>query len=167
MADNNNKDVEPMKTGKDFVKRDPNEIKWKDRKHWLWFPWSFTKYEVRNERLYVQSGFFTSNYDETLLYRITDLRLTRSLGQKLCGTGTITVYTKVDTAPEIVLKNIKHSVQVKDYLSQLIETIRDQKNVIGKEFFGAAGMGMGGHPLHDMDEDGIDDCLQGGPPPFN
>ena len=62
MAEQNNS-TEPIKTGKDYVKRDPNEIKWKDRKHHLWFPFSFTKYEVRNERLYVQSGFFNSNYD--------------------------------------------------------------------------------------------------------
>ena len=152
------------KTPKDFVKRDPNEVKWKDRKHWLWFPWSFTKYEVRNGRLYVQSGFFTSKYDETLLYRVTDLQLTRSFGQKICGTGTIRVFTKVDTAREIELKNIKHPLRVKEYLSELIETIRDQKNVVGKEFYGA---GMQDHPMHDMDGDGIDDCFQGGPPPFS
>lgn len=27
-------------------------------------------------------------------------------------------------------------IQVKDYLSELVETIRDQKNIIGKEFYG-------------------------------
>ncbi len=163
MADINQNSV-MNKTPKDFVKRDPNEVKWKDRKHWLWFPWSFTKYEVRNGRLYVQSGFFTSKYDETLLYRVTDLQLTRSFGQKICGTGTIRVFTKVDTAREIELKNIKHPLRVKEYLSELIETIRDQKNVVGKEFYGA---GMQDHPMHDMDNDGIDDCFQGGPPPFS
>ena len=160
MADNEN-----VKTGLDYVKRDPNEVKWRDRKHHLWFPFSFTIYEVRNERLYVQRGLFSTSFDETLLYRVTDLRLTRTLGQKIFGTGTIAVYTKVDTAREILLENIKHSKEVKAYLSELIETIRDQKNVVGKEFYGA-GM-MDGHPMHDMDHDGIDDCLQGGPPPFN
>ena len=74
-------------------------------------------------------------------------------------------YTKVDTAREILLENIKHSKEVKAYLSELIETIRDQKNVVGKEFYGA-GM-MDGHIMHDMDGDGVDDCLQGGPPPFH
>lgn len=27
---------------------------WKDRKHWMWFPFSFTKYRVENDRLYVK-----------------------------------------------------------------------------------------------------------------
>ena len=136
MADTNQNSV-MNKTPKDYVKRDPNEVKWKDR---------------------------TSKYDETLLYRVTDLQLTRSFGQKICGTGTIRVFTKVDTAREIELKNIKHPLRVKEYLSELIETIRDQKNVVGKEFYGA---GMQDHPMHDMDNDGIDDCFQGGPPPFS
>ena len=83
MADNEN-----VKTGLDYVKRDPNEVKWRDRKHHLWFPFSFTIYEVRNERLYVQRGLFSTSFDETLLYRVTDLRLTRTLGQKIFGTGT-------------------------------------------------------------------------------
>ncbi len=160
MADNTN-----LTTGQDYVKRDPNEVKWRDRKHYLWFPFSFTKYEVKNERLYVQRGLLSTTYDETLLYRITDIRLTRNIGQKIFGTGTISIFTRVDTAGEIRLENIKHCKEVREYLSELIETIRDQKNVVGKEFYGA-GM-MDGHIMHDMDHDGIDDYLQGGPPPFN
>ena len=64
------------------------EILWEDRKHWLWFPFSFTKYTLTEDRLYSQQGFLNTHYDELLLYRVTDLCLTRSLGQKLCGTGT-------------------------------------------------------------------------------
>ena len=25
---------------------------WKDRKHWMWFPFSFTKYRIEDGRLY-------------------------------------------------------------------------------------------------------------------
>ena len=134
---------------------DPDKVLWSDRKHWLWFPWTFTKYEVRNERLYVQRGLFSTTYDETLLYRIVDLRLSRTFGQKICGTGTIHIFTRVDTAGEIELRNIKNAVKVKDYLSKVVEEIRKDKNVVGKEFFGA-GMSHG----IDIDGDGIadEDC---------
>ncbi len=64
---------------------------WKDRKHFMWFPFSFTTYEVRNDRLYEQQGLFTTHYDEVLLYRVVDLCLTRSFSQKIFGTGTITL----------------------------------------------------------------------------
>lgn len=132
------------------MSEDLQEIKWADRKHWMWFPWTFTKYKIQNERLYVQRGLLRTTYDETLLYRIVDLRLERSLLQKIFGTGTIRVFTKVDVAGEILLENIKKSVEVKSYISDLVENTRRAKNVVGKEFFGT-----GAHHGVDLDGDGI------------
>lgn len=128
------------------------DILWKDRKHWLWFPFSFTKYQVTKDRLYVQRGFFNTTYDETLLYRIVDFRMTRTLGQKLCGTGTIHIFTRVDVQRELELKNIRHCGDVNRLLSGLVEDIRNEKKVVGKEFYGA--MAPGGRP----DYEAIDDC---------
>ena len=84
-----------------------NKIIWQDRKHFMWFPISFTKYEIKNDRLYQETGLFSTHYDELLLYRITDLCLRRNLSQKIFGTGTVILYTNA----------------------------RDKKKVVGKEFF--------------------------------
>ena len=127
---------------------------WSDRKHWLWFPFSFTTYYVKGGRLYVSSGLFSSREDECLLYRITDISLTRSLGQKICGTGTIHMNTKDRSTPVIHLENIKNPSRVKDMLSNLIESEREAHNVVGKEMYGAVGH-MG--PMEfdsDLDMDG-------------
>lgn len=110
---------------------------WKDRKHVLWFPITHTKYEVRNERLYVQKGLLRTTFDETLLYRITDIQLTRTLGQKLCGTGTILLCTKIDHDAHIALQNVKHPKRVKELLSDAIEQARIDNDVVGKEFYDA------------------------------
>lgn len=110
-------------------------IVWQDRKHFMWFPISFTKYEIKNERLYQETGLFNTHYDELLLYRITDLCLQRNLLQKIFGTGTIILYTKADSEREIYLKNIKNAKEVKELVSKLVEEARDKKKVIGKEFF--------------------------------
>lgn len=112
---------------------------WEDRKHHLWFPISFTKYSVENERLYVNSGFLSSREDECLLYRITDISLTRSLGQRIFGTGTVELCTKDQSTPVIRLENIAHPVAVKRMLSDLIEKERTAKNVVGRDMYGAAG----------------------------
>lgn len=112
-----------------------NNTVWKDRKHFMWFPISFTKYEIKNERLYQETGLFNTHYDELLLYRITDLCLKRSLAQKIFGTGTIVLSTKADSDKEVLLKNVKNSKEVKDLISHLVEEARDRKKVIGKEFF--------------------------------
>lgn len=113
----------------------PIEIKWKDRKHWAWFPFSFTVYKLSSERLYIQTGFFNTHYDETLLYRIVDLCLERTLAQKLFGTGTIILYTKSDTQGAIRLENIKNPISVKDMFSNAIEDVRSKRGVVGREFY--------------------------------
>ncbi|MBO4280399.1 MAG: PH domain-containing protein [Lachnospiraceae bacterium] len=141
------------------------EILWKDRKHHMWFPFSFTKYSVSKTSLQIQQGFFKTSYDETLLYRIVDLRLSRTLAQKFFGTGTIELFTRVDTQHVIQLKNIKHSKDVRRLLSTLIEQVRNEKNVVGKEFYGIMGGGMhhdmdGMDDPVDMDADGIPDAIQ-------
>lgn len=110
-------------------------ILWKDRKHFAWFPFSFTKYYVKNERLYEEKGLLSTHYDEVLLYRIIDLCLERTLTQKIFGTGTIILYCKLNSDNKIYLKNIKNPIQVKGLLSQIIEESRQKKNVVGKEFY--------------------------------
>ena len=145
------------------------EYLWKDRKHHMWFPFSFTKYAVTKEALFVEQGFFKTSYDETLLYRIVDIRLSRTFGQKIFGTGTIELFTRVDTQGVIQLKNIKHSKDVRKLLSQLVEQVRNEKNVVGKEFYGMMGAGHHGGPDGmdmpddapvDLDGDGIPDAFE-------
>ena len=69
-------------------KRD--DLIWYDRKRtFLGLPWSFTKYSLTEDRLFIESGFLNTNEDEVRLYRIMDVSLKRSLGQRLFGLGTI------------------------------------------------------------------------------
>lgn len=116
-------------------KKSEDKILWKDRKHFAWFPFSFTKYYIKNDRLYEEKGLLSTHYDEVLLYRIIDLCLERTLAQKIYGTGTIVLYCKLNSNDKIYLKNIKNPIQVKELLSQIIEDSRLRKNVIGKEFY--------------------------------
>ena len=132
---------------------------WKDRKHFMWFPFSFTKYEIKDDRLFIQSGLLSTSFDETLLYRITDIKLTRSLGQKIFGTGTIELCTRVDHDKHIHLINIKKPLETKKLLSDIIEDARDKKNVVGKEFYGDHGPGPRPGMGPDMDPDDDDDFL--------
>ncbi|MGI5894297.1 MAG: PH domain-containing protein [Candidatus Merdivicinus sp.] len=110
-------------------------ILWKDRKHFMWFPWSFTRYTLDQSRLYLDIGLLNTKHDEVLLYRVVDISMTRSLAQRIFGTGSITLYTKVDISGEIHLKNIKNPDKVNRMLSNLIEQARNKKQVVGKEFY--------------------------------
>ena len=107
---------------------------WKDRKRtFLGLPWSFTKYKLTEDRLFIETGFFNSIENEVRLYRILDLQLTRSLGQKIFGLGTIKVKSAHKALADFEIKNIKNSKEVKEQLSQLVEDMRDKKRVVNRE----------------------------------
>lgn len=129
------------------------EIIWKDRKHFMWFPFSFTKYELTEDRLYSQTGFFNTHYDELLLYRVLDICLERSLAQKIFGTGTIILKVKADSDPVIRLENIKTPIIVKRELSDMVEEARRKTHVVGKEFYGGDNI----HASEYSNEDDSDD----------
>ena len=128
---------------------------WEDRKHHLWFPISFTKYRIEHGRLYVSTGLFSSREDECLLYRVLDITLTRSLLQKIFGTGTIELTSRDQSTPIIRLENIKRPKVVKRYLSDVIEQERLAKRVTGKDMYGASN-----HHDMDLDLDGIPDDME-------
>ncbi len=107
---------------------------WKDRKRtFLGLPLSFTKYCLTDDRLFIETGFFNSVENEVRLYRILDLQLSRSLGQKIFGLGTIKVKSADKTMGDFEIKNIKNSKAVKEQLSNLVEEMRDKKRVVNRE----------------------------------
>lgn len=126
---------------------------WQDRKHHLWFPWSFTKYYIENDRLMIQTGLLNTTLEETLLYRIVDISMKQSLGGKLFGTGNLVIKAKVDKTPEIVLENISDPLRIRSLLSDLVEESRKHRNVVGKEFYGD----QSEHSFADNDHDGTCD----------
>lgn len=112
-----------------------HEIVWQDRKRvWCGLPWTFTKYELSNDKLIIKTGFFTQNQDEVRLYRILDLSLQRSLLQRIFGMGTIRCHSVDKTMKNFEIKNIKDSENVKNRLSDLIEEARKANRVSSREF---------------------------------
>lgn len=130
-----------------------NTVLWQDRKHHMWFPISFTKYYIENDRLMIKEGFFNTTLNETLLYRIVDLTLHQTLLGKIFGTGDIIVKAKADATPELVLKNIAKPMEIRNLISHAVEESRQRRNVVGKEFYADD---PGFH--HHMDFDGDGDC---------
>ncbi len=114
------------------------EVVWKDRKRYLGLPLSFTKYSIRDQRLYYSKGLFNTTEDELLLYRILDVKLNRTLGDKLVGVGTITLYTADKTTPELKLERVKKSKDVRDLISKMVEEERLRLNIRGKELYGVS-----------------------------
>ena len=108
---------------------------WKQRKRiWCGLPWTFTVYSFDEDCIYIDSGIFTKKQEEIRLYRVLDISVTRTFGQRIFGMGTITLKTSDKTTPELLLINLKKVMEVKTQLSNLIEESRDKKRISGREF---------------------------------
>ena len=132
--------------------REPDKIIWKDRKRILGMPISFTRYEVDTNRLISRIGLVRTATNEILLYRILDIKMTQTLGQKMLGVGTIVLYTADQSDNQFKMINIKRPEKVRRFMSNIVEQERNKRRVIGRELFGVAGAGM-----TDIDGDGIPD----------
>ena len=110
---------------------------WKERKrNALGLPWTFTKYALTDDRLFITSGLLKTVEDEVRLYRIMDLSLSQTLSQKIFGIGTILVSSADKSMSDFEIKNIKKPRDVKEQLSKLVEENRDKKRVTNREFMG-------------------------------
>ncbi len=109
------------------------DILWHDRKRHFGLPISFTKYSMSEDRLFVETGFFNLEQNEVRLYRILDLQLKRSLGQRIFGVGSIIVSSSDKSLGTFEIRNVKHSANVKEMLSVQVEQQREAKRVFTRE----------------------------------
>ena len=100
------------------------EYIWKDRKRFMGMPLSFTRYSLSEDRLFHSVGFFSIKDEEVLLYRIRDISTTRSLWQRIFGVGSISVVSSDKTMPNLLLKNVKDPMHVKEVLHQQVEEMK-------------------------------------------
>ena len=128
---------------------EPIEYLWKDRKRRLGLPLSFTRYSLSQDRLFCETGFLNLRVDEVLLYRVQDLELTMTLGQRIFGVGTVCVHSSDKSMPHLDLKNVKRPREVKELIHQSVEEAKNRRRMRATELLGKDGLS-----LHD--EDGLD-----------
>ena len=102
---------------------------WKDRKRYFGLPLSFTRYSLSEDRLFTSVGFLNIKDDEILLYRVRDIDTSRSLWQRLFGVGTVVVMSSDKSMPNLVLKNIKDPVAVKELIHEQVEEMKIRRRV--------------------------------------
>lgn len=127
---------------------------YKERKRWLFLglPFTFTVYRIKEDVITTDAGFFKTTENDCYMYKVQDVSLTRSLMQKICGLGTVTCFTGDTTNPQLILKNIKNSREIKDYILKQSETARIKRRTLNMVDIGA-----GAGSLDDIDGDAFID----------
>ncbi len=138
------------------VKMDPIEKKWQDRKRVLGMPLSFTKYSLSDDRIFLEKGILNLKSEEVLLYRVRDIDLKMSLGQRMLGVGTVCIYSSDASSPLLEIVNVKDPREVKELIHKAVEAAKDRRRmrpmeVMGDDPFDSA------HGDTDFDPDDIQD----------
>lgn len=97
------------------------DVIWRDRKRIIFgLPWTFTKYGLSEDRIFIETGFFNLKENEVRLYRITDVSLERKLWQRMFGLGTITCYSSDKSMGVFKINNIKKPSEVKELFLHML-----------------------------------------------
>lgn len=110
-----------------------------ERKRWVFFglPFTFTTYKLSEELLTVDSGVFKRIEDDCYMYKITDVRLIQSFGERIFKLGTVECITGDKTSPILRLEHIKNAKAVKDYILECSEQQRIKHRTINTLNIGA------------------------------
>lgn len=117
------------------------EKHWADRKRYLGLPISFTKYSLSDDRLFCETGLLHLKEEEVLLYRIRDITLTRSLGQRIFGVGSICVVSSDKTSPHLDIKNVKRAREVKEQIFASVEAAKEKRRMRATELLSDSDFG--------------------------
>lgn len=115
---------------------DKLEFLWKDRKRVCGLPLTFTRYFLSEDRLFLETGLLNLRQDEILLYRVRDIGLNITLGQRIFGVGSVKVISSDKSLPELVLKNIKQPREVKEMIHRQVEEAKTQRRMRVGELLG-------------------------------
>lgn len=104
--------------------KDKITMKWSDRSRILGMPITFTKYSMSDDRIFCEKGLLSVKFEEILLYRVRDISMKITLGQRIFGVGSILLQSSDKTSPVLELKNIKNPREVKEMIHRQVEEIK-------------------------------------------
>ena len=122
------------------------EYLWKDRLRHLGMPLSFTRYALSEDRLFLETGLLSTRCEEILLYRVRDISLKITLGQRIFGVGTITIHSSDKSLPVLEIRNVKNPRETKELIHQTVEEMKLSRRMRVGEI-------LGEDHGHDQDDD--------------
>ena len=103
-----------------------------ERKRWVFFglPFTFTKYTVTDEVITINDGLLNTKENDCYLYKVQDVELQVSLGERILGLGTVACYTGDNTHPQLFPTHIRNAREIKNYILKAAEEARRKRRTL-------------------------------------
>lgn len=113
-----------------------------ERKRWVFFalPFTFTKYIVTEDMVTFREGLLKTVENDCYMYKIQDVQLTTTLMEKVFKLGTVICFTGDTTHPQLVMKHIKNSRAIKEFLLKQSEEARIKRRTVNMLDIGSGDM---------------------------
>ncbi|MDF2870296.1 PH domain-containing protein [Anaerocolumna sp. AGMB13020] len=102
----------------------------KKRSKLFGLPLSFTSYTITDDKITITSGFLNITVDDAFMYKVQDVKLTKSFWERIYGLGSLTCYTGDTTHPELKILHIKRTSEIKDFLLTASEEARRKRRAL-------------------------------------
>ncbi|AFY74993.1 hypothetical protein Syn7502_03095 [Synechococcus sp. PCC 7502] len=93
---------------------------------YFWIQSNNIKYLITSQRVVVESGIFSRRIDTLELYLVNDIELDKPFGQRLMGTGNITLIGQDHSNP--VLRLVRLPLDVRELYEQLRQSVQQSKH---------------------------------------
>ena len=110
------------------------EVLWNGYKRFLSFKNPFTKYTLTNRALYIESGVLRYSFDEIRLFRISDISIQKTIGERIFGTGSINIISADKSKPHIRVGSILEVGELKMLISEYVDAERERQGIRMSEF---------------------------------
>lgn len=107
-------------------------MEYREKKRSLFFglPLSFTTYTITEKKINIKKGLLRTVEDDTLLYKVQDVKLVRGIFERLFKLGTVICYSSDVTDAKLAITHIKNSSEVKEFILQTSESERQKIRAI-------------------------------------
>lgn len=114
-----------------------------ERKRWLFLglPFTFTKYTVKEDMITIQEGVLKTVENDCYMYKVQDVQHTATLIEKIFKLGTVVCFTGDTTHAQLVLRHIRNSREIKEFILKESEEARIKRRTVNMLDIGSGDMG--------------------------